>query len=51
MKTKNLVVAIAIVAGSFTSFAQSNLLNAKTPEQIGVKTKSQVSLDNDKITK
>jgi gliding motility associated protien GldN len=48
MKTKNLVVAIAIVAGSFSSFAQSNLLNAKTPEQIGVKTKSQVSLDNDK---
>jgi len=48
MKTKNLVVVIAIVAGSFSSFAQSNLLNAKTPEQIGVKTKSQVSLDNDK---
>jgi gliding motility associated protien GldN len=48
MKTKNLVVAIAIVAASFTSFAQSNLLNAKTPGQIGVKTKSQVSLDNDK---
>jgi gliding motility associated protien GldN len=48
MKTKNLVVVIAIVAGSFSSFAQSNLLNAKTPDQIGVKTKSQVSLDNDK---
>nr|WP_315150964.1 gliding motility protein GldN [uncultured Flavobacterium sp.] len=48
MKTKNLVVVIALVAGSFSSFAQSNLLNAKTPEQIGVKTKSQISLDNDK---
>jgi gliding motility associated protien GldN len=48
MKTKKLVVVIAFVAGSFSSFAQSNLLNAKTPEQIGVKTKSQVSLDNDK---
>ncbi|MGQ7946540.1 type IX secretion system ring protein PorN/GldN [Flavobacterium sp. WC2509] len=48
MKTKNLVVVVALVAGSFSSFAQSNLLNAKTPEQIGVKTKSQVSLDNDK---
>jgi gliding motility associated protien GldN len=48
MKTKNLVVVIALVAGSFSSFAQSNLLNAKTPEQIGVKTKSQVSSDNDK---
>jgi gliding motility associated protien GldN len=48
MKTKKIVVVIAFVAGSFCSFAQSNLLNAKTPEQIGVKTKSQVSLDNDK---
>ena len=48
MKTKNLVAVIAFVAGSFSSFAQSNLLNAKTPDQIGVKTKSQVSLDNDK---
>jgi gliding motility associated protien GldN len=48
MKTKNLVVVIAFVAGSISSFAQSNLLNAKTPEQIGIKTKSQLSLDNDK---
>jgi gliding motility associated protien GldN len=48
MKTKNLVVAVAILAGSFSSFAQSNLLNAKLPEQIGIKSKSQVSLDNDK---
>lgn len=48
MKTKNLVLVIAIIAGSLSSFAQSNLLNAKTPDQIGVKTKSQVSLDNDK---
>jgi gliding motility associated protien GldN len=48
MKTKNLVAVVAFVAGSFASFAQSNLLNAKTPDQIGVKTKSQVSLDNDK---
>ena len=48
MKTKNLVLVIAIVAGSFSSSAQSNLLNAKTPDQIGVKTQSQVSLDNDK---
>jgi len=48
MKSKNLLAVIAFVAGSCFSFAQSNLLNAKTPEQIGVKTKSQVSLDNDK---
>ncbi|WP_281226677.1 gliding motility protein GldN [Flavobacterium aquiphilum] len=48
MKTKNLVAVIAFVVGGFSSFAQSNLLNAKTPDQIGKKTQSQVSLDNDK---
>lgn len=29
-------------------FAQSNILNAKTPEEIGVKTEAQLALDNDK---
>ncbi len=48
MKTKKLVAVMAFVAGSFSSFAQSNILNAKTPDQIGKKTQSQVSLDNDK---
>jgi hypothetical protein len=30
------------------SFAQSNLLNAKTPDQIGLKTAAQLISDNDK---
>lgn len=33
---------------SSAAFAQSNLLNAKTPEEIGKKTAAQDSLDNDK---
>ncbi len=36
------------VAGSFISNAQSNLLNAKTVQQIGVKTPAQLISDNDK---
>lgn len=31
-----------------TSFAQTNLLNAKTPEEIGVRTEAQKEVDNDK---
>jgi gliding motility associated protien GldN len=37
-----------LVAGSFTTFAQSNLLNAKTPSEIGKKTAAQLISDNDK---
>lgn len=33
---------------SFGSFAQSNLLNAKTPSQIGLKSAAQLESDNDK---
>jgi len=36
------------VVGSFTSNAQSNLLNAKTPSEIGKKTAAQMESDNDK---
>ncbi len=36
------------VAGSYTSVAQSNLLNAKTPDEIGKKTEAQLISDNDK---
>jgi gliding motility associated protien GldN len=48
MKMRNLLVVVAFVAGSFSSFAQSNLLNAKTPDQIGKKNNAQLSSDNDK---
>ena len=48
MKNKNLLIVIAFVAGSFSSFAQSNLLNAKKPAEIGVKSPGQLISDNDK---
>ena len=47
MKIKNLVGTLAIVLTGLTSFAQSNLLNAKTPEEIGKKTEAQLKSDND----
>ena len=48
MKNKSLLIVIAVVAGSFSSFAQSNLLNAKTPSEIGKKSPAQLISDNDK---
>lgn len=48
MKLKNLLLAVVVVAGSFASNAQSNLLNAKTPAEIGKKTAAQLESDNDK---
>ena len=48
MNCKNLLSVAILIAGSFTSFAQSNLLNAKTPDEIGKKTAAQLNSDNDK---
>lgn len=48
MKIKNLLFVALAVAGTFTVTAQSNLLNAKTPEDIGKKTAAQMISDNDK---
>ena len=48
MNVKNLFLAIVCLLGSVSSFAQSNLLNAKTPDQIGLKTAAQLVSDNDK---
>ena len=48
MKIKNLFsLTIAILIGT-ASFSQSNLLNAKTPDEIGKKTPAQMISDNDK---
>jgi gliding motility associated protien GldN len=41
-------IAILVLVLSTTTFAQSNLLNAKTPDQIGKKTEAELSADNDK---
>lgn len=47
MNWRNLLLAV-FVSGSFATFAQSNLLNAKKPQDIGIKSAAQLSKDNDK---
>ena len=42
-----LILAIALIGG-VASYAQSHLLNAKIPEEIGLKTPAQLISDNDK---
>lgn len=42
-----LCIGIGVLAAS-TMFAQANILNAKIPEEIGMKTEAQLLLDNDK---
>lgn len=48
MKLKNLLLVVFSALGTYCSFAQSNLLNAKTPDEIGKKTAAQLESDNDK---
>lgn len=48
MNCRKFLLLITIVAGSLSSFAQSNLLNAKSPEEIGIKTAAELLSDNDK---
>ena len=48
MNVRKFLLVIISVAGSVSSFAQSNLLNAKTPSEIGLKTAAQLISDNDK---
>lgn len=48
MKLKAIVFGIAVLSMSYGVQAQSNLLNAKTPDQIGIKTAAQMESDNDK---
>jgi gliding motility associated protien GldN len=48
MNVRNFLIAFISASWSFTSVAQSNLLNAKTPDQIGLKTAAQLISDNDK---
>ncbi|RZJ33314.1 MAG: gliding motility protein GldN [Flavobacterium sp.] len=47
MNLRNCLLVILFAAGSIAS-AQSNLLNAKTPDEIGKKTPAQLISDNDK---
>ena len=48
MKIKNLLSVVFAVAIGASTFAQSNLLNSKTPDEIGKKSPAQLISDNDK---
>lgn len=48
MKLTKLIASVSIVMISQFGFSQSNILNAKSPDQIGKKTASQLEADNDK---
>jgi gliding motility associated protien GldN len=48
MNARNFLIVIISITGSMISFAQSNLLNAKFPEEIGMKSADQLIADNDK---
>lgn len=48
MNWRKIIVLVALSLSSTFTFAQSNLLNAKTPDQIGVKTEAELVADNDK---
>ena len=48
MNTYKKIVLLLALGSLFQVNAQSNLLNAKTPDEIGKKTAAQLNLDNDK---
>ena len=48
MNWRNFILVVALGLSSTFTFAQSNLLNAKTPDQIGKKTEAEQVADNDK---
>ena len=48
MNTKFVLSILLAVGITSAATSQANLLNAKTPEEIGVKTEAQLALDNDK---
>ena len=45
---KYLLVIVLCVLAVTSSFSQANILSAKSPDEIGVKTDAQIALDNDK---
>lgn len=45
---KNHFLSVCLLFTAMATFAQSNLLNAKKPEEIGIKTQLQKKADNDK---
>lgn len=45
---RNFLIVVISILGSALSYAQTNLLNAKIPEEIGLKSAAQLISDNDK---
>ena len=48
MNLKTFLLTVATVFTASSMFAQANVLNAKSPEEIGVRTEAQKAVDNDK---
>lgn len=48
MNMRNFLIIAISFFGAMASYAQSNLLNARFPEEIGLKTAAQLNSDNDK---
>ncbi|WP_100615185.1 type IX secretion system ring subunit PorN/GldN [Confluentibacter citreus] len=48
MKIKSFLLTVTAVFTVSGAFAQANILNAKSPDQIGVRTEAQKAVDNDK---
>ena len=46
---KKVIFVFSLFIGVNLTFSQSNLLNAKNPEEIGVKTLSQLDLDDESV--
>lgn len=48
MKLKYCLLTVLSVGFAVSSFGQANVLNAKTPQEIGVKSEAQMAMDNDR---
>jgi len=48
MNLKPYILTVLCVFAVSSAFAQANILNAKSPDEIGVKTDAQILMDNDK---
>jgi gliding motility associated protien GldN len=48
MNMRNFLIVVISIFGSVATYAQPNLLNAKIPEEIGLKSEAQLISDNDR---
>ena len=48
MNYKSFLLTVLSISFVSASFSQANILNAKAPEEIGVRTEAQKEVDNDK---